>query len=169
MKKTVRVTIITVLIVAVGVVMMFVTPGTLMIGNRTYSNVYHDSPEDALRYYYKGEIELKESVYKIETDSTCLFLYFNGRTVNVCKMIKDKSGKKYCYYGDKIKFKYESEYIKFDKNCLIINDDTYYFDIVYENRKYLIDNDFETYDFTVKIEDTEEVRHLVFGYKIESN
>lgn len=163
MKRTVRIIVITVLITAIGITMMFVTPGTLMVGTNVYSNTYEDTAEQTLRKYYNDDIKLKQSICKAETENTCLFLYFNGKTVSVCKMIK-KDGK-YCYYGQKIKFKYTSDYMSFDKNEIVINDDKYIFDIVYQNRTGFIDNDFKKYNFSVNIEDVE-TRNLTFAYKI---
>lgn len=164
MKRTLRIVIITVLIIAVGVVMMFITPGTLKVGTNVYSNTYQNSPEESLRKYY-DEIMLEQSIGKAETEDTCLYLYFNGKTISVCEMIKENG--KYCYFGEKIKFKYGSDYMCFDKNKTVINNDVYYWDIVYENRKSLInDHSFNSLDFTVKI--GEETRNLSFVYKIEN-
>lgn len=163
MKRKIRIAVITIVILIVAVVMMFVTPGTLKIGTNVYSNTFQDSPESSLRHYY-SEIKLEQSVCTAETDKTALFLYFNGKTVNVCKMIKEKGD--YCYFGEKIKFKPNSDYMTFNKNATVINDDVYYWDIIYQNRKHQIrDKDFKTFDFTVQI--GEETRHLTFAYKIE--
>lgn len=164
MKKIIITTISTILIIATAITMMIVTPGILKIGTNVYSNDYQNSPEASLRHYY-DEIMLNQSIGGAETDDTCLFLYFNGMTVNVCEMIK-KDGK-YCYFGEKIKFKYNTDYMCFDKNETVINDDVYYWDIIYQNRKYLIrDDSFKTLDFTVVI--GEETRNLTFAYKIEN-
>ena len=55
----------------------------------------------------------------------------------------------------------------FDKNKTVINSDVYYWDIVYENRKSLINDDkFKSLDFTVEI--GEETRNLSFVYMIEN-
>ncbi len=165
MKRKIRIAVITVAIIVVAVVMMFITPGTLKMGTNVYSNTYQDSPEASLRKYY-NEIKLEESLCSAETDDTCLFLYFNGTSVNVCKMIKENS--KYCYFGEKIKFKPGSDYMTFDKNATVINDDVYYWDIIYQNRKYQIKEEgFTTCDFTVNV--GEETRNLTFAYKIEKN
>ncbi len=165
MKRNIRITVITLLIIAIGVVMMFVTPGTLKIGDNVYSNTFQDSPESSLRHYY-DEVKLEQSIGSAETDDSCLFLYFNGKTISVCEMIKNNG--KYCYFGEKIKYKYGSDYMCFDKNKTVINDDIYYWDIIYENRKYLIrDDNFKTLDFTVNI--GEETRHLTFAYYIEQD
>ena len=69
MKRTLRIVIITVLIIAVGVVMMFITPGTLKVGTNVYSNTYQNSPEESLRKYY-DEIMLEQSIGKAETEDT---------------------------------------------------------------------------------------------------
>lgn len=164
MKRTLRIIIITVLIIAVGIVMMFVTPGILRIGTNVYSNTYQNSPEGSLRKYY-DEIKLEQPIGMAETDDSCLYLYFNGQTISVCEMIKNDG--KYCYFGEKIKFKYGSDYMCFDKNRTVINKDVYYWDIIYENRKSLINDDnFKSLDFTVEI--GEETRNLSFVYMTEN-
>lgn len=77
-----------------------------------------------------------------------------------------KNNDKYCYFGEKIKFKYGTDYMRFDKNQTVINDDVYYWDIIYENRKYLIrDDKFKSIDFTVTIGN--ETRNLSFVYYID--
>lgn len=38
MKRTIRITVITVIIIAIGLVTMFVTPGTWKFGTNVYSN-----------------------------------------------------------------------------------------------------------------------------------
>ena len=73
----------------------------------------------------------------------------------------------YCYFGDKIKFKPSSDYMTFNENLVVINDDCYYFDVIYQNRKYQIkDENYKTIDFSVQI--GEETRYLTFAYKIEN-
>ncbi|MCI5597948.1 MAG: hypothetical protein MR360_01320, partial [Ruminococcus sp.] len=158
MKRTIRITIITVIIIAIGLVTMFVTPGTWKFGTNVYSNDFQKTPEDSLFHYY-DTVQLQQSIGKAETDKTCLYLYFNGTSINVCEMIKNND--KYCYFGEKIKFKYGTDYMRFDKNQTVINDDVYYWDIIYENRKYLIrDDKFKSIDFTVTIGN--ETRNLSF-------
>jgi hypothetical protein len=100
MKRTIRITVITVIIFAIALVMMFVTPGTLRVGNNVYSNTYQSSPEESLKKYY-DDIKLEQSIGSAETDDTCLFLYFNGKTISVCEMTKSQG--QYCYFGEKIK------------------------------------------------------------------
>lgn len=164
MKRKIRIAVITVAIILVAVVMMIVTPGTLKIGTDVYSNTFQRTPELSLQNYY-DEIKLQQSICTAETDDTALFLYFNGKTVNVCKMIR-KDGN-YCYFGDKIKFKPSSDYMTFNENLVVINDDCYYFDVIYQNRKYQIkDENYKTIDFSVQI--GEETRYLTFAYKIEN-
>ena len=48
MKRTIRITIITVIIIAIGLVTMFVTPGTWKFGTNVYSNDFQKTPEDSL-------------------------------------------------------------------------------------------------------------------------
>jgi hypothetical protein len=163
MKRTIRITIITVIIIAIGLVTMFVTPGTWKFGTNVYSNDFQKTPEDSLFHYY-DTVQLQQSIGKAETDKTCLYLYFNGSSINVCEMIKNND--KYCYFGEKIKFKYGTDYMRFDKNQTVINGDVYYWDIIYENRKYLIKDDkFKSIDFTVTIGN--ETRNLSFVYYID--
>jgi hypothetical protein len=165
MKRTLRIVLITVIIIAIGVVMMFITPGTLRVGNYVYSNTYETSPENTLKKYY-DEIKLEQSIGSAETDNTCLFLYFNGKTINVCEMTKNDG--KYCYYGEKTKYKYNTDYMVFNANTTQINNDIYYWDIIYQNRKlYVRDDDYKFIDFTVTIEGVEETRNLTFVYKID--
>ena len=163
MKRTIRITVITVIIIAIGLVTMFVTPGTWKFGTNVYSNDFQKTPEDSLFHYY-DTVQLQQSIGKAETDKTCLYLYFNGSSINVCEMIKNND--KYCYFGEKIKFKYGTDYMRFDRNQTVINDDVYYWDIIYENRKYLIrDDKFKSIDFTVTIGN--ETRNLSFVYYID--
>lgn len=165
MKRKLIITLITVLIIAIGVTMMLITPGILKVGTNVYSNTYFDTPEEALRDYY-DTIKLDKSLCKAETDDTCLFLYFNGNTVNVCEMIK-KNGK-YCYFGEKIKYPYNADFMCFDENPVVINNDVYYFDVLYRNRKYLVrDSDYNFCDFDVNIA-SGDYRRQTFVYKIES-
>lgn len=163
MKRKIRITVITLVVLIVAGIMMFVTPGTLKIGTNVYSNTFQSTPEESLKNYYK-EIKLNQSICTAETDKTALFLYFNGKSVNVCKMIKEDGN--YCYFGEKIKFKPSSDYMTFNENATIINDDVYYWDIIYQNRKHQIkDNAIKTFDFTVEI--GKETRYLTFAYKVE--
>ncbi len=164
MRRTIRITVITLVIIAIGIVTAIFTPGILKVGTNVYSNTYFDTPEDALRDYY-DEIKLEKSLCKAETDETCLFLYFNGQTVNVCELIK-KDGK-YCYFGEKIKYLYNSDFMCFDENPVIINNDLYYFDVLYANRKYLVRNkDYRFEDFEVDFLSGEH-RSQTFVYKTE--
>lgn len=165
MKRKIRITVITVLIIATGLTVAFITPGILKIGTNVYANTYFDTPEAALYDYYKT-IKLEKSLCKAETKNTCLFLYFNGQTVNVCEMIK-KNGK-YCYFGEKIKYPYNADFMCFDENPVIINNDLYYFDVLYRNRRYVIkDKDYQFADFDIDFTSGEH-RYQTFAYKIES-
>lgn len=164
MKRTLRIVIISVLIFSVAVAMMFLTPGTLRVGTNVYSNTYQESPEASLHKYYK-EIKLEQSVGTAETDNTCLFLYFNGRTINVCKMTKNDN--QYCYYGQKIKYKPTTDYMSFNPNKTIINGECYYWDIIYQNRKIFVnDNKYKSIDFEVMIDGIDR-RELSFVYYID--
>ena len=103
---------------------------------------------------------LQQSKNQIHRDGEHKGMYADSKTNGMLN--KNMTGEG----PERDKIKYGTDYMRFDKNQTVINDDVYYWDIIYENRKYLIrDDKFKSIDFTVTIGN--ETRNLSFVYYID--